>query len=146
MKGNFTLIHCCSVSLHCYADTERRVFCILWSGSEFDYWLTNIISNTVHKYVHKLSPYKSFHMPDSSSSLISQTKRYILWHVDMLLGDDHEIGNGTVVVAWQQPTNNHRGMVYSVWLLSNNWTATEERCFLCDPCRGINSRPIGATS
>jgi hypothetical protein len=37
----------------------------------------------------------------------------ILWHVDLLLGVDREVGDCTVAVARQQPVNN-RGMVFSV--------------------------------
>jgi hypothetical protein len=43
---------------------------------------------------------------------------YILWHVDLLLGNDHEIKQ----------------------FHSNTCTATEERCFLCYLCGNLISR------
>jgi hypothetical protein len=59
-----------------------------------------------------------------------------------------------LAVTMQRPLNN-RGMVFSaqsvlmaahaaieyiIPLLSNNFTATEEQCFLCSPCQDVISR------
>jgi hypothetical protein len=38
----------------------------------------------------------------------------ILWHVDPLLGDDHEISNYTTAVTRQLPVNTNREKVFSV--------------------------------
>jgi hypothetical protein len=40
---------------------------------------------------------------------------YLLWHVDLLLGSDLEIGDCTVAVARQQPMNSNREMVFFMW-------------------------------
>jgi hypothetical protein len=53
----------------------------------------------------------------------------VLWHVDLLLGSDCEIGNCTAAVASQQAANNSR-----------------EWCFLCGPCQDVISRTVGAVS
>jgi hypothetical protein len=45
----------------------------------------------------------------------------ILWHVDPLLGDDHEISNYTTAVTKQLPVNTNRKKVFSVRSVS--------RCF-----------------
>jgi hypothetical protein len=108
-----------------------------------DLW-TLFQTQFIGMYINYL--YTKFRMPDSSGSLISQTKRHILWHADALLGNDHVIGDDTKAIAWQLPANNNRGMVFSARSLSNNWTATDKRHFLCSPCWGVISRPIGATS
>jgi hypothetical protein len=47
-----------------------------------------------------------------------------LWHIDPLLGNDHEISNHTMTVTRQWPVNSNRGKV-----------------FLCGPCRDVISRP-----
>jgi hypothetical protein len=38
----------------------------------------------------------------------------MLWHVDMLLGSDREIGDCTVAAVRQRLADNNRGMVFSV--------------------------------
>jgi hypothetical protein len=41
-------------------------------------------------------------------------KEGAVWHVDPLLGSNCEMGDYTAAVARQQPTNNNKGMVFSV--------------------------------
>jgi hypothetical protein len=38
-----------------------------------------------------------------------------MWYADPLLSNDHEIGDHTAATARQQPINNNRGMLFSVW-------------------------------
>jgi hypothetical protein len=57
----------------------------------------------------------------------------ILWHIDPLLGNDLEISSYTTVDAKQW----FRKQAY---FHGNNWTATEERCFLCGLCRQVIRR------
>jgi hypothetical protein len=79
----------------------------------------------------------------------------ILCYVDPFLGGDSEIGDYTETVARQRPVNNrrmefsarsakqqlniNRGTMFSMRSVNDNWTATEERCFLCGPCRDVRS-------
>jgi hypothetical protein len=37
-----------------------------------------------------------------------------VWHVDPLLGKDHETNNKTTVVTKQRPVNSNRGIAFSV--------------------------------
>jgi hypothetical protein len=41
-------------------------------------------------------------------------KRFILWHVDPLLGNDSEISYYTTTVTRQRPVKSNRGNVFSV--------------------------------
>jgi hypothetical protein len=40
------------------------------------------------------------------------------------------------------PMASHATMVWVMPLLSDNCTATEERCFLCSPCRDVISKRV----
>jgi hypothetical protein len=55
---------------------------------------------------------------EAASITLTQIFHKILWHVDLLLGNDSEISNYTTAVTRQRPVNSNR-----------------ERCFLCRPCR-----------
>jgi hypothetical protein len=60
-------------------------------------------------------------------------QRYLLWHVDPSLGNDCEIISYTVTVARKWLSSDRMG-------IATDSKATEERCFLCGPCRDILSR------
>jgi hypothetical protein len=47
--------------------------------------------------------------------MMNSLKEGSAWHVDLLLGGNHEIGDCTVAVARQRPANSNRGMVFSTW-------------------------------
>jgi hypothetical protein len=46
---------------------------------------------------------------------------YILWQVDPLLGNDHEIRSCTTVATRQQPVNSDGGTVFSVRSLPRSY-------------------------
>jgi hypothetical protein len=48
---------------------------------------------------------------------------------DPLLGNDRE-------------TKKQLPLLGNRFLVNNNWTTTEERCFLCDPCRDVITRAV----
>jgi hypothetical protein len=52
----------------------------------------------------------------------TELENTILWHVDLLLGNDHEISNYTTTVTRQWPVNSDRGKVFSVWSVPKCYT------------------------
>jgi hypothetical protein len=52
---------------------------------------------------------------------------YILWHVDLLLGNDNEIGNYTTAVTRQRPVNSNRA-AFSCVVRAEMLLAEQVRC------------------
>jgi hypothetical protein len=65
-----------------------------------------------------------------------------IWHVDPLLGANHEIGECTVAIARQRHANN-RGMEFYTRSAKQQLNSNRGRCFLCGPCQDVISRTIG---
>jgi hypothetical protein len=58
-----------------------------------------------------------------------KTRVYILWHVDLLLGNDREISKYKTVVAKVWPLKSNRGTVFSAWSapMTSHATMTQEQ-------------------
>jgi hypothetical protein len=54
----------------------------------------------------------------------------LLWYMHPLLDNNHET-NETTTTDRQRPANHNKGVVFSAWSTKQQWTATEEWCFLC---------------
>jgi hypothetical protein len=49
----------------------------------------------------------------------------VLWHVDLLLGNDREINKYTTAVTRQRHVNSNRGAVFSTWCCRDKLELTE---------------------
>jgi hypothetical protein len=58
----------------------------------------------------------------------------MLWHIHPLLGNDYEANNETSVVSTLRSVNYNREIVFLARRAREQWTATDELCFLCGLC------------
>jgi hypothetical protein len=97
----------------------RVLVCSLWDPG-FDtrpvFWLSSLIFATFlcpSGRIRGLYTTASVNIP-SSLLFTNLTADLIVWHVEPLLGNDHEKNNDTKSVTRQRPVNSRRGKVFSV--------------------------------
>jgi hypothetical protein len=66
----------------------------------------------------------------------------ILWQCSLVAGN-REVGDRTIAVARQRQVLNKGELCFLLGLLSNNCTAIERMCFLCDPCQYVIGTTVG---